>query len=188
MRTQAAKGPEKADRHWFPSLVTRDWMNQLRLFSVCVSLLNTQIPGGEVSLPGLGCLQSRAPDHMATHKRGCRCRYPTRGPGRWAGKSHRRPPRALLWDGRPGPAHHGASVLSTHVRLGHPGRRCRTAPWVDPQVLLQEVGPPPGRAEALTPGAALPRPVPAQGPGRWAGEWSGVTCPYSFLRAFMVRK
>lgn len=99
-------------------------------------------------------------DHMATHKRGYRCRYPVRGPGRWAGKSHRHPPRALLWDGRPGPAHHGASVLSTHIRLGHPGRRYRTAPWVDPQVLLQEVGPPPGRAEASTSGgsSALPGP------------------------------
>lgn len=29
-------------------------------------------------------------------------------------------------------------------------------PGVDPQVLLQEVDPPPGRAEASTPGAALP--------------------------------
>lgn len=133
MRTQAAKGPQRAERHWFPSLVhSRLDESAPVIFSVCVSLLNTQIPGGEVSLLGLDCLQRGHPAHMATRKRGCRCRYPMRGPGRWAGKSHRCPPGALLWDSRPGPVNHGASVLSTCIRLGHPGRRHRIAPWGGP--------------------------------------------------------
>ena len=108
-------------------------MNQLRLFSVCVSLCSTLRFQGEKSAC-LAWTASRAghPAHMATHKRGCRCRYPMRGPGLWAGRSHRCPPGALLWDSRPGPANHGASVLSTCIRLGHPGRRHRTAPWGGP--------------------------------------------------------
>lgn len=180
MRTQAAKGPERAERHWFPSLVHSQLDESAPvIFSACVSLLNTQIPGQEVSLPGLGCLQSRTLITWPPTKEVVGAVILQEGLDAGLARAtdvHLEPscgtagpdlrtmgpecfPRAPGWDSL-------KVVFEQHPR-------------VDPQVLLQEVDPPPGRAEASTPGGSSARLVQLK--VRAGGQGSGQVSPVPTL-------
>ena len=62
IRPRAAKGVERAERYQLPSLgYSRRDESAPVIFSSCAFLLNTQVPGREVSLAGSGCLVTCPP-------------------------------------------------------------------------------------------------------------------------------